>query len=178
MAVTKIGYQQWHSSLTDKTFDSREAAAHYDEIAARTAHAATQQESELDNLTAEQVKLVAQAMISATADHGRQTSIDDDASVFLTMHPEYVNNSANGGKMKAALIAKGRLQYATVHDLNEVYSELREAGTLELNQKVLDEQNRQDVLARAKELSQPFDEQEAYNLPMHELKRRANGNYL
>jgi hypothetical protein len=87
-------------------------------------------------------------------------------------HPEYADKGENAAKLDAALVVLGRRSTFTAEDLEAVHGTLRGSGMLQLNQKVLDEQKREELAERASQPGEMFDEAEAYAMPMAQLERK------
>ncbi len=109
-----------------------------------------------------------------TADEvqNRQKAAND----FVILHPEFCDTPGNAKLMKHELEVRGRYPNPSLSDMEEAYVSLSEAGLLKLDQKKIDAQRAQELDKRAAEIkANQFNEEDAYNLPMEELERRARG---
>ena len=81
----------------------------------------------------------------------------------------------------AAQLRDNGVTNATPADLEKASQQLRAGGLVRLNQKQLDKQHAKKVQQMAEEAAASINDQtsedEMYNLPLEELRRRANGNY-
>jgi hypothetical protein len=179
---TRVGPSEWRGRLTGHVFDSEEALIHYEKREALKAQARVPQQSDLlRRFSTADLKTMAEAYAHQAAENARQTSISDEADVFLMRHPEFINNPTNGTKMITALQVLGRQHTGTVEDLELVYQTLCDAGALELDGNALAQQRRAALEERAANEPPPFDgltEEQLYELPMAELERRANKAFL
>jgi hypothetical protein len=107
-----------------------------------------------------------------------------NADSFLTLHAEFRDDTTNGKLMAAQLHLNGFKPPYTIEQYEISYRQLVEAGLVRQNPKALEKQQAAEVLDRAKRaVNTPgsvFDktsEAEKYNLPMEELRRRAQGNF-
>ena len=124
---------------------------------------------------------------NALSDH--QTKADakiseQNADSWITLHPEFRDDQYNGRLLLSQLKANGVTGVVTIEDYEIAERQLAASGLLRQNPASLRKQEAAEVIARAQRaVNTPgtiFDkttEEEAYNLPMEELRRRANGNY-
>ena len=162
MAVTQIAHGVWTSSFGGHRFDSLADAKRFDDRERRR-HPASVGTRVIDSLSTEQIEAItreAQAMADEAA--GRQ-SWTDIQSEFVAAHPEYIKNAANGDKLGIALAAKGKLGpdgrcTASYADLESAFYDLVDCGAMQV---------------KAGVDRRPFDEADAYTMPMDELWRRA-----
>jgi len=110
--------------------------------------------------------------------------IDKTADAWFSLHPEITKSERNAQLLSMQLRANGvPVGIATSEQLEVAASQLVEAGLLRLNKVALEKQQKQEVLDRAQHTvknSAAFDkttESEMYELPLDEVRRRANGNY-
>jgi len=74
--------------------------------------------------------LVTEAFVHQIAEAEQQTSLSDEADIFLAPHPDFVNSPANGTKMVTALTMMGKRNTATSLDMEQAYETLRDNNAL------------------------------------------------
>lgn len=162
MAVKKVGYDDWVSTLTGHHYTSETAALHYDNLEKRRSRAASKGDQILDALSAEQIKSLATAMHSRIDEAANKPFADEQAGEWFAEHPEIIAEgnagTANGAALGAWLRASGKNPPFSKHDLENAYQALTECGALHLSGK-----------------PKLFDEEAAYALPLQELEARARG---
>lgn len=106
-----------------------------------------------------------------------------NADSWLTLHPEFRNDEYNGRLMLSQLKANG-VTVATIEDYEVAERQLVASGLIRQNPAQLKKQQAAEAVARAERAvntpGSPWDkttEEEMYNLPLDEIRRRANGNY-
>ena len=181
------GPKTFKGSLTGRTFDSIDTMIAQERQAAIEQQASVQQtdlERAFDKLPIEEQK---QMLRNALSDH--QTKADakiseQNADSWITLHPEFRDDQYNGRLLLSQLKANGVTGVVTIEDYEIAERQLAASGLLRQNPASLRKQEAAEVIARAQRaVNTPgtiFDkttEEEAYNLPMEELRRRANGNY-
>jgi hypothetical protein len=108
-----------------------------------------------------------------------------NADSWISLHPEYRDDAANGKLLLAQLRLNGVVNRpVTIEDYEIANRQLVESGMVRQNPAQLRKQEEQAVLDRAQAaVNTPgsvFDkttENEMYELPLDELRRRANGNF-
>lgn len=99
------------------------------------------------------------------------------ADGFSQIHPEYVDNDRNAATLTHACGLLG-IKNPNLVQLEEVFERCKAQGLLELNQKVLNEQFAHNTRTYAEDLKAATtvpSEDELYQMPMEELRRRAGG---
>ena len=112
-----------------------------------------------------------------------ETRLNGDAWFSLPSSAWYVDNQHNGNLMKMQLAANGFSEdTATIEQFEICARQLRESGLLTLNKTQVAKERVAEVAQRASEAVKQhgtvFDttsEEDMYNLPLEELRRRANG---
>ena len=121
----------------------------------------------------------------------QQTQLEADGKVsaanadsWLTLHPEFRDDTTNGKLMQAQLKLNGVTGVVTIEDYEIAERQLVDAGIIRQNPAQLKKQAAQEVLDRAKRAVETpgsiFDKTSAAEmetLPLDELRRRAAGNY-
>jgi hypothetical protein len=172
--------------FTKREFDSIDA------LIAQERHAALHQkaprsdaEIAFENLPTEEALSLLRAAEKHKQAQANAHVTGQNADVWLHMHPEFVDNKRNGELVTMQLVANGcDKSTASVQDFEKAYRQLRESGLLKLDEKELRSQHNEELQERASTaLKTPgsiFDEtteEEMANLPLDELRRRANGNF-
>lgn len=172
MTVTKTGIGVWHSSLTDDTYDSEEAARHYDNLERRKLTLESPEEKFLNSLSTPQVKMYAQQKQAWAEEVQEKTDWRHVQQDFVNANPDYLPNPHNGKTLFDALVTLGKVDpvadvfLGTMADLQELYVDLAEKGMLQFRAGA-----RLPQRARVKEA----DPTDPYTLPMEELRRRGMG---
>jgi Tfp pilus assembly protein PilX len=182
------GPTRFKGALTKRDYDSLESMIAQERQAAIEQQSAVQQsdmERAFDRLPIED----AQALLR---DAERQFKANENAKIsqqnadsWLTLHPEFRDDTGNGKLMLAQLRLNGVVNRAvTVEDYEVAERQLVTAGLLRQNPAQLKKIQAQAVIDRAQaavnEPGSVFDktsEEEMYQLPLDEVRRRANGNY-
>ena len=139
----------------------------------------------LENLPTEQVLSLLRAgeRSKQGQENARETGLNADA--WLSLHEEFVDNKRNAELMTMQLRSNGCNEtIASVEDYEQAYRQLQASGLLKLDEQELRSQQTKELQERAsaalKTTGSIFDqttEEEMYDLPLDELRRRANGNY-
>jgi hypothetical protein len=181
------GPKTFKGPLTGRTFDSIDTMIAQERQAAIEQQASVQQtdlERAFDKLPIEEQK---QMLRTALSDH--QTKADakiseQNADSWITLHPEFRDDQYNGRLLLSQLKANGVTGVVTIEDYEIAERQLAASGLLRQNPAALRKQEAAEVVARAQRaVNEPgsiFDkttEEEMYNLPLDEIRRRANGNY-
>lgn len=108
---------------------------------------------------------------------------EQNADSWLTLHPEWRDDATNAKLMAAQLHLNGFKPPYSISDYEIAERQLVEAGMVRQNPKALEKQKAAEVVARAQHAvknSAAFDtttEDAMYELPLDEVRRRANNNY-
>jgi hypothetical protein len=96
---------------------------------------------------------------------------------FVLAHPEFKDCTPNAKKLLAKISERKDILEATIDDYEQAYRTLVGRGEIELNQAVLNKQNRERIQAAAQRHREEitFDRETAESLPMDELLRRCGG---
>jgi hypothetical protein len=177
--------------LTGKYYDSLEAMHHY-ELREAQHRGVDPTEMLLEGLTTDQI-----AALDKRVRQGEQVQVDRSASsvdtaTFLELHPEFVDCDANSEELKRCLYARGQwnpdgTKFPTLYQIEDAFKTLKAAGVLKLNQAELQRQAKGEAQERARQIrarggvaavaaNMPTEsEEELYELPMPELRRRSAG---
>lgn len=105
-----------------------------------------------------------------------------DVTVWLNLHPEYINSDRNRALMRHEL---GGAINPTVAELEEAYQALRGSNVLELNKAELAKQEKQATKDRSTQikedggpLASPYSEDDLYSMPMETLPVLGNGGFI
>jgi hypothetical protein len=177
---------KFKSSLTGKTYDSFDSLLLQDrdfQIKKSTAEQPTDLQCAFDHLPADDAKaLLNDAMRKHQAIADGKIS-QQNADSWLTLNPTWRDDETNAKLMREQLILNGVTGVVTVNDYQIAERQLVAAGLVRQNPAALRQQAAQEVLDRAEravKTSAAFDkttEEEAYALPLDEVRRRANNNY-
>jgi hypothetical protein len=169
--------QVFHSDLLNQDFTNAlvMAKAEREELMRRATPSKEEIELEAMNRDEWEPLLRGRAM-QEWADQNKQQR-EDAGHIFVRAHPEMRDNQANANKIRKAIEVAGRQYDTNVADLEKVYQKLVAQGEIELNEKVIAKQMRDRQIAEATKHLRTvnFNEAEAYELPMDELRRRAGG---
>lgn len=193
MAIKKV-QGGWFCSLTGHTYDSEEAARHYDEIYSRQlqADAARRDDPDVDRIltpgsgltqkqTAEGVRKYIVSELAAINERENLVTSESEIDAFKARHPEYEDDGDkgvwNGQVMRANLRARGIVN-PRYEDLRESFAQLKADNQLHLKPGVVRQQEQARVEARVSKQSPDFDEAEAYSIPLEELEMRARNTYI
>jgi hypothetical protein len=179
------GPKIFKGTLTGQTYDSLESlVAQQRHAALRTVEAPSDIEEAFQSMPAEQA-------LQMLRDGERQHQTNANAQIsqqnadsWITLHPEFRDDTYNGKLMAAQLKLNGVTGAVTIEDYEIAERQLVEAGMIRQNPAVLKKQQAAEVVARAKRAVEtpgsPWDtttENQMYELPLDEVRRRANGNY-
>ena len=172
--------------FTKRTFDSLDDLISNERLAAlQQVPQVSPEEIALDGLPIEEVQTILRAGERAGQQKVNAKQSQQNANVWLTLHPEFSDSKHNAELMKLQLASNGVLEnVATVADYELAYKQLRVSGLLALDKKEVRKQQAEELQQRAAQVVKTpgsvFDqttEEEMYNLPMEELERRARGNF-
>lgn len=158
-----------------------------DELIAAERHAALAQvtpisaeEKAFDSLPADEALNLLREAERAAQQQIDSAAVQDAADAWLLLRPEWHDSTRNGKLMRAQLLTNGVVT-ATIPDLEKAAQQLRDSGLVTLNQKQVEKQHAKQLQQRAGEAAkQLFDqttEQEMYDLPLDEVRRRASNNW-
>ena len=138
-----------------------------------------------EGLSAGKVKEKVNALIRDEEKTRLRAGAIDEIQKFLALHPEVdndeQNHNPNGEYFRVEMKLRGLdPTTVTVQDLRDTYRNLRAAGIpLRLKEDVVrkqrEEKDRKDADAIKKR--EQFDENDAYSIPMEELRQRAGGMF-
>jgi hypothetical protein len=181
------GPKKFIGSLTQREYDSLDAMIAQERQAAIEQQGSEKQtdlERAFDALPIEE-----QQQVLRNAEKQSQAVLDgqvtqQNADSWLTLHPEFRDDTANAKLMREQLLLNGVVNRpTTIEDYEIANRQLVAAGLVRQNPAALRKQQAQEVLDRANhavKTSVAFDkttEQEMYELPLDEVRRRANGNF-
>ena len=166
MSIKHLGHDSWQSTLDGGVYSSKEAAEHYERQALAKAHSETEGSKTLSEMSAEQLKSFFNA-VSAQADApDRVRDFREIQSEFISAHPEYLANTANGAALCAVLNDRGLLNsdgtfHGDLADMETAYLDLAERGILQLK--------------KGTQLPKRTNEIELYNMSAEELLKASRG---
>ena len=166
MSIKHLGHDSWQSTLDGGVYSSKEAAEHYERQALAKAHSETSGSRALAEMSAEQLKSFFNA-VSAQADApDRVRDFREVQTEFISAHPEYLANTANGAALCAVLNDRGLLNsdgtyFGDLADMESAYLDLAERGILQLK--------------KGERVPKRPDEIEMYNMSAEELLKAARG---
>ena len=118
---------------------------------------------------------VKEAVKGVQANNAKRVALDQAATDFVALHPEYIDSEANGKRLNNALVARFGNRVFTVAEFEQEYQVLRANSTLQLNQAELKRQEQAAKQQRAAEArarnTQPTIE-EIEQMPLEEIRRR------
>ncbi len=175
-------------ALTGNTYDSLESMIAQERQAAISQQGADKQtdlERAFDGLPIDDAKALlrdAERSHQAIAD-GKISQQNADS--WLTLHPEFRDDTVNAKLMHEQLLLNGVVNRpVTIEDYEIANRQLVAAGLVRQNPAALRKQQAAEVVARAERaVNTPgsvFDkttEDQMYELPLDEVRRRANGNF-
>ncbi|HEV3482283.1 MAG TPA: hypothetical protein VGR97_08140 [Candidatus Acidoferrales bacterium] len=173
MTVEKIGPGQWRSTRVGSVFDSELAARHYDDLEALKE---TLAQDRLADEAAEKLSPDELLAIMRQAAHESDQKIgqkigEDRIKDFIARHPEFVADGnvgvQNGAMMRGWLLAQGKSMPFEDDDIEHAYLYLAELGHIALTEP---RKNGSRAVFTA-----DFNETDAYEMPLEELKRRCGG---
>jgi hypothetical protein len=158
---------------------------HYEKLKAMRRNLLIDEESAFLNLSAEEQRKIAERALQPEQDKVDWAMSKEDMATWIELHREYVDCDANSEEMKSALYHRGKLKAPTLRDLEDAYDSCRAAGVLQLNQAVLQQQEKKKHQKRAGEIearggvaavaaNTPTEsEEELETMPLEEIRRRA-----
>ena len=173
-------------ALTKKTFYSIDEMIGAERQAAlNQVIAPSQDEVDFQNLPSEQALPLIREAEKQAHNQLSETERKRNADAWLILHPEFVDSERNAHLMAMQLRLNGVIDgETTIADYELASRQLRESELLKLDPKVVRKQQAEELQQRADAATKIpgsiFDtttEEEMYDLPLDELKRRANGNY-
>ena len=174
-------------ALTGNTYDSLDTMLRQ-ERAASIRQLGTEKQSD-EELAFDALPLEQQRQMILDGQKQHQANADAEISTqnadsWVHLHPEFHDGTANGKRLLLQLRLNGVINRPVeIADYELAHRQLLASGEVRQNKVALEKQQKQTVLDRAEHAlknSAAFDrttEEDAYNLPMDELRRRANGNY-
>jgi hypothetical protein len=146
MTVTRVGFG-FKSSLTGHTYDSIEAATHYENLERRITAPQSDGQKLLDSLTTEQVKGLALAMNREVDDQNNNGIAVEETQEWLAENKHISrDNTPEGYRNSVALSIwlneRGKTAPFSRIDLDLAAQALEENGTLQIDRKLLTAQQR------------------------------------
>jgi hypothetical protein len=177
--------------LTGKYYDSLEAMHHY-ELREAQHRGVDPTEMLLEGLTTDQIAALDKRVRQTEQAQLDRSASSVDTATFLELHPEFVDCDANSEELKRCLFARGQwnpdgTRFPTLYQIEDAFKTLKAAGVLKLNQAELNRQAKEQAQERARQIqarggvaavaanTPPESEEELYELPMPELRRRSAG---
>lgn len=153
-------------------------------IAQLAADKPTDQEKAFERLPLEeQCQLLRNAVATHQVEADGEVS-KQNADSWITLHPEYRDDARNAKMLLAQIKRNGVTGPISIEDYEIADRQLVAAGMIRQNPVALQKQAAQEVLDRAKRAVETpgsvwdqTTEDEAYVLPLDEVRRRASGNY-
>jgi hypothetical protein len=168
--------------LTGKKYESLEAMLYEERREAMRRAKPDEAEKAFADVPTEKLKAIltaAQMGMDDTRIANERSKVD--VTVWLNLHPEYVNSDRNSNLMRHEL---GGSINPTVAELEEAFQSLLPTGLLELNQAVLAKQEKAAMQDRANKIAENggplgrHTEEEMEKMSLHELRLRANGVFI
>lgn len=173
---------KFHGRLTGRDYDSVEAMRHYEALEAMRQNAPSKEQLAVESMPLDELRKGIEQLAKSDQQKVAQLQAGVDLAAFLQAHPEYddADDNANGSMMKFYLEGQGvdtRNGVINYYQLEDAFNGLKAAGFLKLKAGVVKQQREQAVTERVEEIKreQHFDHEEAYSLPMEELRMRAAG---
>lgn len=169
--------------LTGRHYESVEEMRHYESREAMRRSALSAEESEFDNLPADKVRELLEKVSRSEHTKAAQLQAMTDVQVFMQLHPEYKVSRSNSNAMMLALSALGAdiaNEVATLQQMEAAFEHCKLTGTVELNEAALRRQEAQRIQTQAehirtqREARANFNEAEAYDMPLDELRQLAS----
>lgn len=192
--VQEIGPGRWRGIWTGHDYDHRTPLATIETLERREAQAQAGRsqpppEREIARLvtpgssftqaeTAERLRPHLHNAMLSNADQIIAEASRNELAACIEIFPEVLDTEFNGAQIRNHLDLQGIQSPWSADHYAAAIKHLSARGLLQLDQKALNNKKREEIQARADEVSnrQGFDETEAYNLPLNELERRARGN--
>jgi len=180
----------FYGPLTGKTYDSLEAMHHYETREAMHRGGVDPTDILLDGLSPEQIAALDKRVRTSEQAQLERSASSIDTATFLELHPEFADCDANSEELKRCLFARGQwnpegTRFPTLYELEDAFKTLKAAGVLKLNQAELNRQAKERAQERARQIrarggvaavaaNMPTEsENELYEMPLDELRRRA-----
>jgi hypothetical protein len=175
--------------LTGKYYDSVEARNHY-ELREAQHRGVDPTDMLLEGLTTDQIRALDERVRHSDQEKADMLSLGEDLLTFHSLHPDYEDYGAVGEENKKVMLAHFRalgVKHPTLAQLEDAYQQLKVNGLLYLNQAELQKQANSQAQERARQIqarggvaavaanTPPESEEELYELPMPELRRRSAG---
>jgi hypothetical protein len=152
--------------------------------ALRTFEKKTDQELAFENLSADDMRSMIRNGEKQHQANADRVITEQNANSWISLHPEFHDGTANGKRLALQLHLNGVVNRPVeISDYELAHRQLLAQSEIRQNPAQLRKQEAQAVLDRAEyavKHSAAFDqttEAQAYELPLDELRRRANGNY-
>lgn len=133
-----------------------------------------------ENWSADKVKAAAEMFAREDQKQQNKIASGQNADAFLASHPEFLDTQANGQLMNHQLNTMFGDGLHTLEHFEAAYQSLRASNFLNLDQKIVREQQKEAARARAEQerariAARAFDEDSAYgSLSMDELRQKAD----
>ena len=139
------------------------------------------EEAAFDNLPAEEACALLKEAEQASQRQVNSSAIQDAADAWLMLNKGvWVDDTRNARLMERQLKING-VTNATPADFEKASKQLRESGLVKVNQAAVDRQHAREVQQLAEQAAASINDQtseaEMEQLPLDELRRRANGNF-
>lgn len=171
------GNRTFKGAISGRTYDSLDSMIVQERQASlQKVPEPSKEEIAFDNLTIEDQKamLLRGERAAQIEENGLRTQKNGDA--YITLTSWYVDNKHNARLMKMQLAANGVLDNnASIQDFTIAGNQLRDAGLLTLNKAAVTKQRVAEVTQLASDSVDNTSEEEMYNLPLEEVRRRAFG---
>lgn len=175
-----IGPRTFKGALTGNTYDSLDTMIKNERHAVLTKPPKpTQEEIDLDNLPIEEFQ---ERVKNAERDERARANaphIQMNADAFLVTRPEIADSDRNARLINMQLKANNVYgDDVNIDQFERATNQLLASGLLTLKPSVVAKQRQAEVNQLAADhKAKEFNLEEAYNLPLDEIRRRANGNY-
>jgi hypothetical protein len=176
------GPRTFKGALTKRTYDSLDGLIANERQDAISQITITHEDSAFDGQPIEDVQALLKEAerIAQSKALAPETQANGDA--WLTLHPEWRDDDHNAKMMLAQLRLNGVVNRAVTPEDYEIASrQLIAAGMVRLNPAQVKKQQQQDIQDRADNarpvLFDKTSKEDMYNLPLDEVRRRANGNF-
>ena len=152
-------------------------------IEQQSAEAQTDQERAFEKLSADEVRQMIRDGEKQHQANADSVITEQNGDSWVSLHPEYHDGTANAKRLALQLRLNGITGVVTIPDFEIAHRQLLATGDVRQNKVALETQQAAEVLARAEHAvknSGAFDtttEDAMYELPLDEVRRRANGNY-
>lgn len=178
--------QTFRGAITQRDYDSLDGLIS-NERAASIRMLGTEKQSD-EELAFEALPLEQQGQMLRDGLKQHQANVDAEISTqnadsWISLHPEFHDGTANGKRLALQLHLNGFKAPYTIENYELAHRQLLASGDVRQNPAQLRKQEAQAGLDRAEyevKHSAAFDkttEDQMYELPLDEVRRRANGNY-